>query len=189
MGNKFRHRTGPAKPALFPRPARFSRPSASAAFPLFLLLGIAVLLGGCGFHLRGATELPPGMSPAFVQANPGSAIAGALNEALRSNGIQIAAGAQDAGLVVRIVEEESDNRVLAVNSAGKVIAYEIRYKVGFAASAGGRTLERQTVEQAREYVNPDIEVLGKEQEAALIRQDMLRDVADRILRRLKAQLG
>ena len=149
-----------------------------------------VSLSGCGFHLRGTTELPPSMSPAFVEAHSSSSLAVMLREALRANEVQLAAAPADASLVVRILEEQSDSRVLAVNSDGKVIAYEIRYEVSFdAVGHGGSSADRQTIEQAREYVNPDIEVLGKAQEEALIRQDILRDVADRILRRLKAQLG
>jgi LPS-assembly lipoprotein len=155
------------------------------------LLLVGWLAVGCGFHLRGSTPLPPGVSPAYIQARSGSILSPVLAGALRTGGVQMAAAPADAKLTIRILNEKSDSRVLAVNKAGKVIAYELSYRVEFDAAGPGAAhpVERQTVEQAREYVNADIEVLGKEQEADLIRQDMLNDVAERVLRRLLAQLS
>ena len=48
--------------------------------------------------------------------------------------------------------------------------------------------EQENVEVARDYINPEVEVLGKSEEAELIRRDLERDMADRILRRLRARL-
>lgn len=153
------------------------------------LLVTAWLVTGCGFQLRGVTQVPPAMQPAFVQASADSTLKPALTGALQDNGVRLASSANEAKLVVRILNEKSDSQLLAVNRTGKAIAYEIRYRVDFDATGPGltRPVPRQTVEDSREYVNPDIEVLGKEQEASLIRQDLLRDVADRVLRRLLAQ--
>lgn len=157
---------------------------------LLSLLLTAGLVLGCGFQLRGVTPLPPGMSPAYIQAASGSTLLPVLTSALQGSGVQMAASASDAKLVVRILDEKIDTQLLAVNRAGKAIAYEIRVRVGFDATGPGlvRPVPRQTIENAREYVNPDVEVLGKEQEASLIRQDLLQNVADHILRRLLAQL-
>ena len=158
---------------------------------LFLLVFLAAsILPGCGFQLRGATEIPPELSPFHVQAHRTSRTANALRSALATNGVAMTGSPNEAATVLRILREEEDDRVAAVNSQGKVIGTELRLKVAFDAvdRQNGSLMERQVIELAREYVNPEVEVLGKTEEAGLIRQDMRRDMADRILHRLKAQL-
>ena len=158
------------------------------SFPLILLATLT--LSGCGFQLRGVTEVPPELSPMYVKAPRNARTANTLKAALHANGVAMTASAEDARTTVRILNEEEDSRVTAVNSQGKVIGTELELKVVFDAVGGdGRTLaKRQVIELAREYINPDVQVLGKSEEARLIREDMRRDMADRILHRLKAQL-
>jgi len=155
-----------------------------------VLLGWLLLLTGCGFQPRGVTELPPDLSPVFVQAQSGSRIAHALRKMLTVNGADLTGDAAGARSVIRILNEIKDDRVSAVNSEGKAIATELTYRVHFdAVSRSGTTLvAAQTIDLAREYVNPEIEVIGKTEEALLIRRDMEQDMADRILHRLKAGL-
>ncbi len=148
------------------------------------------LLSGCGFQLRGVTEIPPELSPLFVQAARNSRTANAVKATLHANGVALAASPAEARTIVRIIREEEDSRVTAVNSQGKVIGTELQLAVTFEAvgSDGEGLAERQVIKLAREYVNPEVEVIGKSEEAYLIRQDMREDMADRILHRLKAQL-
>jgi LPS-assembly lipoprotein len=156
--------------------------------PLALLL--AQLGAGCGFQLRGAVDLPPGLSPVAVQAGPESTISGALTRALRDRGAQVVGSPADGRVAIRVLEETQDSRVAAVNNQGKVIGIELLYRVAFdAVRPGGEPLVPvQRIELAREYINPEVEVLGKAEEAEIIRRDMVQDMADRIVRRLVAQL-
>lgn len=154
------------------------------------ILLLAALLGGCGFQLRGATEIPPELSPIHVQAAGGSRVGRALRIALSGGDVAVADSAAEAATIIRILEEIEDDRVNAVNSQGKVIARDLLYRVSFDAirANGGELARRQTIKLNREHVNPEEEVIGKAEEAELIRRDMADDMADRILRRLKAQL-
>jgi LPS-assembly lipoprotein len=154
------------------------------------ILFIAALLSGCGFQLRGATEIPPELSPIFVQASGGSRVGRALQIALRGGSAEVTTSSQEAATVIRILEESQDERINAVNSQGKVIAKDLLYRVSFDAiqADGGQLAQRQTIKLNREQVYPEGEVIGKAEEAEQIRRDMAEDMADRILRRLKAQL-
>jgi len=156
-----------------------------------LLLVIPLLLpAGCGFQLRGSTDVPPELSPVYVHAASGTRIAGALNQALSDSGVTQSGSAQQARTVIRILEETQDERVTAVNSRGKIIGTELQYRVVFDVIGGdGRLLvEQQRIDLARDYVHPDLEAIAGTEEAELIRSDMVQDMADRILRRLAAQL-
>jgi len=155
-----------------------------------ILFIYAALLAGCGFELRGVTEIPAELTPLYVQAGTGSHIAGVLNATLRINGVPTTDNPKAAGVVVRILDEAHTSRVSAVNSQGKVIGSELQYRVTFDGVRGNGQpfAERQSVEVVRDYVNPEVEVLGKSEEAEMIRRDLEQDTADRILRRLRARL-
>ena len=110
---------------------------------------------------------------------------------LAVSGVPVAASAADARLIVRILGESRSSRVAAVDRDGKVIASELHYRVFFDAVApdGTALLSSETLDLVRTYENPDVEVLGKQQEAELIYQDLIEDAADRILMRLRVALG
>jgi LPS-assembly lipoprotein len=157
---------------------------------LLLLLWHLLLAAGCGFQLRGATEIPPQLSPVYVETRGNSQVRHPLHTALRAGGAEVTGSREQAGTVIRILAENQDSRVNAVDSQGKVVANELLYWVTFdAVKADGTQLAiRQTIRIAREHINPEDEVIGRAEEANMIRRDMAEDMADRILRRLKAQL-
>jgi LPS-assembly lipoprotein len=150
----------------------------------------AILLGGCGFHLRGVTEIPKGLIPLYIQAGPGSHIAPVLYQTLRINGVPTTMDSKVAAVVLRIYSEGHGTRVSALNAQGKVIGDELSFHVTFDAVRrdGLPFLERQSIENTRDYVNPQVEVLGKSEEAEMIRRDLEQDMAEQILGRLRARL-
>ncbi len=154
------------------------------------ILFIAALLSGCGFQLRGVTEIPPELSPIYVQTSAASRVGRALQVALRGGSVEVTTSPREAATLIRILEEIQDERVNAVNSQGKVLAKDLLYRVSFDAiqADGGQLAQRQTIKLSREHVNPEEEVIGKAEEAEMIRRDMAEGMADQILRRLKAQL-
>ena len=148
----------------------------------------ALALGGCGFQLRGTAEVPADLTPAFVEGN--GATAKLLRSTFESHGQELAATRQQARIVIRILGEDRSTRVLSVNREGKVIAYELHYRVRFDAVTpdGAERVPAQSIDLARDYVNPDTEVLGKQLEADQIVRDMQQDAAGQIIQRIKAKL-
>ncbi len=155
-----------------------------------LVLLVLSVLPACGFHLRGTTEIPPELSPIYVQASAGSPVRAAMLRRLELNPGALTAKPSDARLLVRILDESRASRVAAVDRAGKVIAQELHLRVRFDATTadGQQRLSPQALDLVRTYQNPDVEVLGKQQEADLIYEDLSEDAADRILLRLRASL-
>lgn len=147
-------------------------------------------LGGCGFHLRGAVEIPPELNPLYIQAGAGSPVRDAISDQLIGSPVKLTNQSAEARLILRILSEERSSRVAAVNAAGRVLAYELRYRITFdAVGADGATkVERQTIDLVRTFDNPDVEVLGKQLEEDLIYEDFAFDAADRILMVLRAVL-
>ena len=154
------------------------------------VLILSLVVGGCGFHLRGKLDLPPEFLPVGVVSPPGSLVAPALRAQLTAAGVPQTAEVDAAGMVIRIFHEQDDRRVVAVNQAGKVVASELRLRVDYQVrTRDDRALVPRTrLDLAREQVNPEIEVLGKAEEAALMRRDLVADMADRILQQVRVRL-
>jgi LPS-assembly lipoprotein len=160
-------------------------------FPVALIAALVMLvLGGCGFHLRGSVDLPPDLSPLYVQA--GGAVGTAIQDRLPGSGVQTTRNPADAGLTLRILSESRDSRVVALDQSGKALAYMLTYRVRFEAQdgAGNLVMPSQMITLDRTFDdNPDVSVLGKQQESDIIYQDLVSDAADQVLLRLRSTLA
>ncbi|MBB1073131.1 hypothetical protein HUU62_01720 [Rhodoferax sp. 4810] len=160
----------------------------SAAWRVLFLIASGLVMS-CGFHLRGSFELPADLTPVYVQ--PGTAISAALMERLRNSQIALTDQPATAAFSVRIVNEERQSRIVAVDRDGKALAYELSYRVQCEAQRrdGQVLLPLQTITVVRMFDdNPDVAVLGKQLESDLIYRDLIADVADSLLLRLRAAL-
>jgi LPS-assembly lipoprotein len=158
-------------------------------FGALALLALA-LASGCGFRLRGAVDVPPDLSPIYVDAPSGSLVREAMEEQLRGGPVALADKAADAKLIVRLQGESRSSRVVATDSSGKVLAYDLYFKLTYEATTanGERKLSPQPLDLVRTFDNPDVEVLGKQLEEEQIYRELAVDAADRILMRLRTLL-
>ena len=147
----------------------------------------AVLLGGCGFHLQGHTPLPPVVRTPFLEApDRQSDFIQYLRHALLSNGAQLTPERDKASAVVSILRDSVARRVLSVSATNQPNQYEVTYTVGFSVSAPGgkELLAPQEVSATRSYSFDETLLLAKNHEEQILRQDMARDLADMVMRRL-----
>jgi LPS-assembly lipoprotein len=159
------------------------------ALALVTLLCVAANVG-CGFQLRGAVDIPRDLSPVFVSGD--GLVARSVETRLRSGGVQATENSANAGLLVQILSEARNERVVAVDQDGRSLAYMLTYRVRFAATTGTgeRVIEPQQLTLDRTFdENPDAAVLGKEQELEVIYSDMADDAADQVIFRLRAALA
>lgn len=157
---------------------------------LMAAVALLVTLGACGFKLRGSVEIPPELNPMYIEASGGTRVRAALLQRLEFSDVRLAPAPRDARIIVRILDERITSRVAAVDRNGKVIASELTLSVSFDAIGpdGAVRVPRQSLSQVRTYTNPDVEVLGKQLEAALIYEELAQDAADQVLARLRAAL-
>ncbi len=149
------------------------------------VLGMLVLLQGCGFHLRGTTPEAKNMPLTYVE---GGATASQLRVQL-SHVDKVTENAEAAQIVLTILNENFDRRVLSVGSIrGKVREYELRYVVNFEVrdKSGKELLSAQSIKLTRDYLFDETQVLGSDTEETILRRDMVRDAAGQIMRRLQA---
>ena len=149
-------------------------------------LALAALLAGCGFHLQGHAALPAVVRQPYVEApDRQSDFVHYLRHALLSNGAQLTPEKNQASAVVSILRDSVAKRVLSVSATNQPNQYEVTYTVGFSVSAAGKELlPPQEVTATRTYSFSENLLLAKNHEEEILRQDMARDLADMVMRRL-----
>lgn len=158
-----------------------------------LVLLVVLLIGGCGFHLRGeAPQLDPDNIPSPLQVSGlglDSALRSAVVAQLRQAGVTIATSAADAAATLHLREPLSGTRLLSVDGRNKAVEYELAESVSMAlvSNNGGTLLEPRRISVTRIQYRPEDAILAGANEAELLRGDMRRDLANRILNRLAAR--
>lgn len=156
------------------------------------LLAVACFLSACGFHLRAPADaqLPPGLS--ILRVNVADRMAYpplkvAMRNALIESGVRVDDGNALAP-VLNLYGEGFEQRVLAVDTLGRVSDYLLSYRVSFTlADAAGKTLlQGQTVKLQREYRFDRLQVLGMQHEQDYLSTKMREDAVQQILRQLAA---
>jgi len=154
------------------------------------LAAAALLLAGCGFHLRGAAVLPKGVDRIHVQAaNPD--LTDELTLFLQDGGAKVLPSAKGADAVLAVNDERFDRRVLTVDpKTGKAREYQLSYSLNFALRGKNGTMlvAPQQVKLDRDYVFDADQVLGSSAQESTLRTEMRRDAVQQILRRLEAAL-
>lgn len=142
---------------------------------------------GCGFRLRGEVTLPPEMSRTYVQGGPSSELVRQLRARLTASGADVVGEIERAGAVLVIERERWGRRVLSVGRDAKVAEYELSYSVSFSVRQreAGLLVPSQQVVLVRDYRFDPNNVLGKSDEASLLRDEMRRDMVTTMLRRIE----
>lgn len=152
----------------------------------FFLLALAIVtLAGCGFHLRGAVDLP--FKTVYVDGGGYPDIKAAMENALRTgSGVEVLPGPEKAEVVVNILGAGNEKRILSLGGTGKVREYQLIYRLSFSATYNGKpSIAPQQIELQRDMTYDDTQVLAKQQEEALLYQNMKDDAIFQLLRRLK----
>ncbi|HSI37558.1 MAG TPA: LPS assembly lipoprotein LptE [Methylotenera sp.] len=150
-----------------------------------LVLLLALTLAACGFQLRGAAELS--FKTLHIQG-PKLSISRELQQSLKANGIQVVESAENAELLLELVNEVNEKRILSLSGGGLVREYELNYIVNFRTREPANALwgPVQTVQVRRDFSYNDNALLGKLDEEAKLNTDMRKDAVREVLRRLSA---
>jgi LPS-assembly lipoprotein len=149
---------------------------------LFSLLVSA--LAGCGFHLRGAADLP--FASVYVpSATSGIGLDLARNIRAGTN-VKLVDDAKQADAIVELTGETRGKEILSLTGTGRVREFRLRYRVGFRVhdGKGNEFVPQSTLELTRDVTFNDSQVLAKESEEQLLYRDMQSDMVQQIMRRL-----
>ncbi len=149
----------------------------------------ALLLSACGYHLRGAFELPANMKNVYVDGGSGQ-LREQFSQIMRSSSGQLTDSRKGAGIVIKILGEDFNRRVLSLSTRGKSNEFELDYRLDYELDNAGDAvlLPRQTVEIRREYYNDQQFMIAKDNEEALIRNEMYQQAVHTIVNRARVVL-
>ena len=151
------------------------------ALSMVLLLSLA----SCGLQLRGMNEAT--FSSIFIQGKP-LIISKNFEKSLKNNNIKVLNTPENAEILLELMNEENEKRILSLSGGGVVREFELYYRVQYRTKKSGQTLwsEPQTVEARRDFSFSDANLLAKQGEEKRLNENMQQDVISNLMRRLSA---
>jgi LPS-assembly lipoprotein len=164
-----------------------------SASPRCLLLSMivlmALLVSGCGYHLRGAFSLPKELQSIYLEG-ASSRLRSQFNEVLKSSSGQLTSTPKGAGIVVKIYNENQSRRVLSLSSRGKSNEFELEHRLEYELSNAQDQvlLPREPVNVRRAYYNDQQDIIAKDNEENVISNEMTKQIVRTIMNRARAVL-
>lgn len=147
----------------------------------------ALLLSGCGFRLRGPQALD--FATVHISVPEQSEFGAQLRRLVATTGTtRVEEDAAKAEALLQILSNDRGREILSLTGAGKVREYQLVQSLRFQLldRAGKALIPPTSLTARREYTFDDSQVLGKEQEEALLYRDMQNDLVQQLMRRLAA---
>ena len=151
------------------------------------VLMLTLLLGACSFHLRGEGAFALPFQTLYVKsANDYSPFITELKRAIEVSSVQITDSPEQAQLTLHIVSETQDRQILSLSGGGRVREYRLQYRISLRAYDLKQQdwLAPEEITLRRDFSYDDTQILAKEQEEALLYQNMRGDAVQQVLRRL-----
>jgi LPS-assembly lipoprotein len=161
-----------------------------AARQILVALALSALVAGCGFQLRG-WDTAGVVASAYLISSPRNTFEAPLRRALAQAGIAEATSADEAEVVVNLLEERRDRRSVSVSPQVRAAEYEVAVAVRYAVTDrhGRELIPEQWLERQRVYrVDPD-NILGSSEEQALLERELEADLVQQIVRSLNAAVA
>ena len=151
------------------------------------LAATVALLSGCGFHLRGPQALD--FATVHINVPEQSEFGAQLRRLIATTGTtRVEEDAARAEARLQILANDRGREILRLTGAGKVREYQLEQSLRFQLldRAGKALIPPTGLSARREYTFDDSQVLGKEQEEALLYRDMQNNLVQQLMRRLGA---
>lgn len=136
--------------------------------------------------MQTAFSVPAGMERTYIATDDRySLFYRELRRQLQAGGVEIADTPADATAVFSIDADRTDQRVLSVSARNVPTEYEIYYFVQYSVDRDEKNLvDRRTINLTRDYTYDVTLVLGKANEEAELREALVKDVVQIVLKQL-----
>ncbi len=149
-----------------------------------LVIGLALLLGACGFQLRGTGTQTFALTEIDLQARDAyGETARQLEDLLTSSGVRVHAGAP---YQLVLLDEQQSQRTVSYTSAARSAEYEVNTSLTYQIRNRQLSLLENRLEAQKIYAVDQNNLVGSEQERMQLTQEMRRDLIQQLARRLQA---
>jgi LPS-assembly lipoprotein len=172
--------------AAAPAAAGFARTALAVTTLAVTTLAVTIMVGACGFRLAGSEKLPPILARPYLSVkDPYTDFAREFERQLKSQGVLLQAGRQEATATIEVTKDLVEQRTLAVSARNIPTDYELRYTVAFDVKGpDSQLLAPQELTVSKDYSFEENVLLAKEHEADILRGQMARDLATMAMHRL-----
>jgi len=130
----------------------------------------------------------------FVDASRDAPISELLKQEILDRNLVLTNDREVANILIRLTDENQSQRILSVKSTGRVSEYELQHSVRLLVANGvdggvaryDPDQRSNTVTVLREYTFDETGILGKQDEASILRQEMREELARNLLLRVVA---
>ncbi len=149
-----------------------------------LVMGLAMMLSACGFHLRGTGTNELAIKDLDLDArNSYGATVKQLREVLVRSGVNVHSGAP---YKLVLTDEAETQRATTYTGAARSVEYELTTALSYAIQGhDNTTLLDDKLEVQKSYVHDGNNITGSTQEATQLRSEMRRDLVQRMVLRLQ----
>lgn len=170
-----------------------SAPGQSALGKWICLSAMLMCLAGCGFQLKGSDAASSsakleGMTLQLMSSQPRSELTREVSRALSARGL-ILLEEGDATLTLVLQPEQFTQRNLSLTAQARAAELELTLFTDFTLNQPESDPIEARATVIRQMLNDPRNVVGKTEEIRLLREEMRRDLADQITRRVSHSLG
>jgi len=146
-----------------------------------VLLALPGLIAGCGFQLRN-WELGNAYESVALESAGRFDIEPALRRALSQTGVPVVTS--DAQLVLEVIDANEELRTASVSGSARTAEYELIQRVRYAVREGDGTYlaKPATLSASRRYFLDRGNLVGSNEEQALLRRELRTDLVQQIMR-------
>ena len=157
------------------------------------LSAILMCLAGCGFQLKGSDAASSsakleGMTLQLISSQPRSELTREVSRALSATGLMLLEGG-DVMLTLMLQPEQFTQRNVSLTAQARAAELELTLFADFTLNQQESDPIDARATVTRQMLNDPRNVVGKTEEIRLLREEMRRDLADQIARRVSHSLG
>jgi len=156
----------------------------------YALLLLVFVLSSCGFHLRGSQpDIESDISRLYMTESAAAAVSNEVRSQLAIAGTVITPTSDGAEIILHLNDQSIQRSILSINPAtGKVDEYQLTFTVTMSIADADRNdlLSNQVIRLVRDFAFDQDAVLGSVSEQRVLEEEMTRQAATQIIRRLNA---
>ncbi|MDX7988332.1 LPS assembly lipoprotein LptE [Xenorhabdus sp. 12] len=151
-----------------------------------LFLGLAVLVtAGCGFHLRGTTQVPKELQTLQLNSSdPYGPLARAVRQQLRLNDVKLVENGDASIPILKLLGSDENKETVSVFQDGKAAERQLVLNVDAQVLMPDGSIYPLQARIDRAFFDNSLEALAKDAENELVKQEMREQAARSLMRQL-----
>jgi LPS-assembly lipoprotein len=152
-----------------------------------LMLALSLVVGACGFHLRGAVDIPEQWLALHLNTpSPNGELAKGVTSSFANNGVKWL-DADEANYTLQLGNEKFERRNLSIGANARAAEFELTLSTTMQVhDAKGKVVVEEADVVVHKIMTHDPEnVTGKVEESNLLRREMRQELVQQLMRNIR----